>query len=148
SNHLRGQRDDLHEPLLAQLAPHRAEDARRPRLARIVYDNRGVVVETDVRPVLAPHLLRRPDHDRLGHVPLLQHPVRERVLDLDDYDVAALSVTPPRPAQHSNAQGLLRPRVVGDPHDRFLLDHCRLTSLARSLRRRATAWSSTAAASP
>src|SRR5690606_31475225 len=148
SDHLRRQRNDLHEPLLTQLAPDRTEYARPPRLARVVDDHRGVVVATDVRPVLAPHLLRRADHDRLRHIPLLQRPIRERVLYRHDDDVAHPSVATPRTAQHPDAERLLRPRVVGDPHDRFLLNHCRLTSLARSLRARATAWSWTVAVSP
>jgi len=36
SEHLRCERDDLHEPLVAQLAAHGAEDARAARLGDIV----------------------------------------------------------------------------------------------------------------
>src|SRR5919204_4225203 len=64
SDHLRRQRDDLHELLLAQLARHRPEDARRPRLALLVDDHDRVLVEPDVAAVLAPGLLRRAHHHR------------------------------------------------------------------------------------
>src|SRR5437762_7264011 len=40
SDHLRRERDDLHEPLVAQLAPDRPEDAGRARLA-LVGDERS-----------------------------------------------------------------------------------------------------------
>src|SRR6476646_326729 len=51
--HLRRERDDLHVPLLAQLAGDGAEDACGPRLARVGDQHRRVLVEPDVRPVLA-----------------------------------------------------------------------------------------------
>src|SRR5687768_11434514 len=42
---LRRQRDDLHVALLAELARHGTEDARRARLAVVVDDDDGVLVE-------------------------------------------------------------------------------------------------------
>ena len=45
--HLRGEADDLHEVLLAQLARDRAEDARAARVALVVDDHGGVLVERD-----------------------------------------------------------------------------------------------------
>src|ERR1700709_1048641 len=75
SEHLRCERDDLHEPLVSQLAAHRAEDARAARVARpppgapgaedgraarlavLPQDDRGVLVELDVGPVRAAALL-------------------------------------------------------------------------------------------
>src|SRR5690606_5031003 len=101
SDHLRRQRNDLHEPLLTQLPPDRAEDARRTRVAGIVDDDRRVVVEADVGPVPAAHLLRRTDDDRLGDVALLQRPVRKRLLDGDDHDIAHPGVTPARTAEYT-----------------------------------------------
>src|ERR1044072_3302192 len=52
SEHLRGQRNDLHELLLAQLPTHGAEDARAAGLAIGLEDHGGVLVEADVGPVL------------------------------------------------------------------------------------------------
>src|SRR3712207_4021525 len=53
SDHLGGERHDLHVLLLTELARHGAEDARRPRLALLGDDHDGVLVEADVAAVLA-----------------------------------------------------------------------------------------------
>src|SRR5919198_2037507 len=58
--HLRRERDDLHVSLLAQLPGDRAEDTGGPRLARVVDQDRSVLVEPDVGPVLPAGLLGRP----------------------------------------------------------------------------------------
>src|SRR5699024_2129279 len=71
SQHLRCQRDDLHEALVAQLAADGAEDARSARLAVGLEDHRRVLVEADVGAVGAPTLLGRADDDRLDDVALL-----------------------------------------------------------------------------
>src|SRR5215207_7897741 len=71
SEHLRGERHDLHEPAVAQLAGHRPEDARAARVVLGVDDHRGVLVEGDVRAVLAPELLLRAHDHRLDDVALL-----------------------------------------------------------------------------
>src|SRR3954464_6497476 len=55
--HFRRQRDDLHEPLGAQLARDRPEDARADRLELGVQQDRGVGVEADERAVVAPDTL-------------------------------------------------------------------------------------------
>src|ERR687895_85386 len=56
SEHLRGEGDDLHEPLVAQLAPDRAEDAGPPRLAVLLDEHGGVLVEPDVGAIRPPAL--------------------------------------------------------------------------------------------
>src|SRR5699024_10140810 len=71
SDHLRSQGDDAHEPLVAQLTAHRAEDAGSARLAVTLEDDRGVLVETDVGTVGSTALLGRPHDDRLDDLPLL-----------------------------------------------------------------------------
>src|SRR3954452_19489476 len=48
SEHLRGKRDDLHEPLLTELATDRAEDAGAARVTTVTDEHRGVLVEADV----------------------------------------------------------------------------------------------------
>src|SRR5690349_19111712 len=55
--HLRGERDDLHEVAIAQLARHRTEDARAARVVGGVDDHGSVLVEGDVGAVLAAELL-------------------------------------------------------------------------------------------
>src|SRR5213079_3140912 len=52
SEHLRGQRHDLHEVALPQFPRHGAEDARAPRVVLGVDQHSGVLVERDVGAVL------------------------------------------------------------------------------------------------
>src|SRR3954465_13954637 len=123
--HLGPERDDLHVLLLAQLAGDRAEDTRRPRLARIIDDHDGVLVEADVAAVLPPRLLHRAHDDRLRDVALLHRSVRERVLHSHDDDVAEAGIAPAGSAEDADHERRLGPRVVRDLHHRFLLDHGR-----------------------
>src|SRR5205814_3170760 len=104
SDHLRRERHDLHEPLLAQLATHRPEDARGAGLALIGDEHRGVLVEPDVGAVLAPRLLRGAHDHGLHHLALLDLPL----------GMASLIVTPtmsPRPPERRF--GPPRPRIPG-----------------------------------
>src|SRR5205807_3737736 len=78
--HLRCERDDLHEPLVPQFAPDRAEDAGTAGVAAVLDDDGRVLVEPDVRTVRAPPLLGRPDDDRLDDVALLDAGTRDGVL--------------------------------------------------------------------
>src|SRR2546430_11830890 len=71
SDHLRRERDDPHEPLVAQLAPDRPEDAGRARLALVGDEHGGVLVEPDVGAILALGLLGRADDHRLHNLALL-----------------------------------------------------------------------------
>src|SRR6476620_7533565 len=123
--HLGRERDDLHVLLIAQLAGDRAEDTRRPRLARIIDDHDGVLVEADVAAVLPPRLLRRAHDDRLRDVALLHRPVRERVLHGHDDDVAEAGIAPACAAEDADDERRLGARVVRDLHHRLLLDHRR-----------------------
>jgi len=142
--HLRRQRDDLHELLVAQLAAHGAEDARATGLAVVLEDHRGVLVELDVRAVHAPALLAGAHDDRLDDVALLDVAARDGVLDGGDDDVTDTGVATAGPAEHTDAEDLLRTRVVGDPKSRLLLNHlqnsCRLPVLARCEPGRTDMW--------
>src|SRR5690606_1495618 len=117
------QRDDLHEPLVAQLAPDRAEDARTARLAVVLEDDGGVLVELDVGTVRTTALLGGADDDGLDHVTLLHVAARDRVLDGCDDDVADSGVATARATENTDAEDLLGTRVVGDTKSRLLLDH-------------------------
>src|SRR5919199_6025146 len=70
SEHLRSQRNDLHELLVAHFAPHRPEDAGPPRVPVVAQDDGRVLVEADVRAVGATPLLDGPDDDGLDDVAL------------------------------------------------------------------------------
>src|SRR3954471_5185371 len=124
SDHLRGERDDAHEALLAELTADRAEDAGATGLRAVgAEDHRGVLVELDVRAVAATVLLDGAHDDGLDDVALLDVAARDRVLDGGDDDVADAGVAPTRAAEHTDAEDLLGARVVGDLESRLLLDH-------------------------
>src|SRR4051794_4628891 len=123
SEHLRSQRNDLHELLLAQLAAHGAEDAGASRLAIGLEDHGGVLVEADVGTVLTTALLHGPHDHGLDDVALLDVAPGDRVLDGGNDDVADAGVAPTRAAEDTDAEDLLGTRVVGDLESRLLLDH-------------------------
>src|SRR5215218_2950417 len=123
SEHLRGERDDLHEVALAQLARHRAEDARAARIVLGVDQDGGVLVEGDVGAVVAPELLLRPHDDRLDDLALLDRSVGNRLLDGADDHVADAGVAAVRAPGDPDAQHLARAGVVGDLQPGLLLDH-------------------------
>src|ERR1700759_1928393 len=135
SEHLRGERDDLHEAAVAQLARHRAEDARAARVVLGVDDHRGVLVEGDVGAVVAPELLLRAPDDRLDDVALLDRSVRVGLLDRGHDDVAHAGVAPARAAHHADRQDLARAGVVGHAQPGLVLDH-RARSSTSSRRQR------------
>src|SRR5258707_455672 len=68
---LRSQRNNLGKFLFAQLASHWAEYARADRLAGIVDQDRGVVVETNVGAIPAPALFAHAHNHRFHHRALL-----------------------------------------------------------------------------
>src|SRR3954454_15741450 len=104
SEHLRCERDDLHEPLVAQLAAHGAEDARAARLAVLPQDDRGVPVELDVRAVGTPALLGGAHDDRPDDIALLHATAGDGVLDRADDHVTDAGVTTTRATQHADAE--------------------------------------------
>src|SRR5215208_1456507 len=122
SEHLRGERDDLHEAAVAQLARDRAEDARPARVVLGVDDHRGVLVEGDVGAVVAPELLLRAHDDRLHDVALLDRPVRVGLLDRGHDDVPHARVAAARAAHHTDREDLARAGVVGHAQPRLVLD--------------------------
>src|SRR6478609_9432030 len=114
SQHLRGERDDPHEPLVAQLAADWAEDARAARGEVVLDDDGGVLVEADVAAVGTAALLLRAHDDALDDVALLDTGTRDGVLDGGDEDVADAGVATAGAAEHLDAQHLLGAAVVGD----------------------------------
>src|SRR4029079_8787810 len=120
---LRGERDDLHEVLLAQFTRDRPEDARAARVPGLVDDHGRVLVEGDLRAVVAAVGLLRPDDDRLHDLALLDRALRGRGLDGADDHVADARVAAMRAAEHADAQDLPGAGVVGDTQTGLLLDH-------------------------
>src|SRR5215212_8101497 len=128
SEHLRRERDDPHEAAVAQLAGHGPEDARAARVVGGVEDHRGVLVEGDVGPVVAPELLLRAHDDRLDDLALLDGALRVRLLDGGRDDVAHARVAAAGAAHHADAEDLTGARVVGDLEPGLVLDHFALSS--------------------
>src|SRR4051795_11866345 len=102
--HLRRERHDLHEVLLAQLAGDRPEDARPARVAGCVDDHRRVLVERDQRPVVAAERLLRAHDDGLHHFALLDRALRGCGLDGRRDDVADPRVAALRAARNADAE--------------------------------------------
>src|SRR4029077_14895067 len=118
-----GERDDLHEVPFPQLARDGAEDAGPTRVALLVDDHRGVLVEGDRRAVVSSERLLRPDDDRAHDLPFLDSALRGRRLDGADDDVADPRVAAMVAANDADAEDLAGAGVVGDPEAGFLLDH-------------------------
>src|SRR5690606_31624869 len=110
--HLRCQRDDLHELTVPQLPADRAEDARAARFVVVLDQYRGVLVEPDVRAIRTALLLLRTHDDRAHHIALLHAGAGDGVLDRGDDGVADACVPPAGTAEHADGQDLLRTRVV------------------------------------
>ena len=126
SQHFRRERDDLHELLLAQLAGDRPEHARPDRLALVGDQDRGVVVEADVRAVPPALVPARPhDHrpDDTLAVLLDERRIRRALLDRGRDDVAETRVLACRAAAHPDARDLARARIVRHLEDGSHLDH-------------------------
>src|SRR3954469_20283264 len=121
--HLRREAHDLHEVAVAQLARDGPEDAGAARVVLCVDDDGGVLVEGDVRAVVAPELLLRAHDDRLDDLALLDRPLRVGLLDGGGDDVADARVAPARAALDADAEDLARAGVVGDLQPGLVLDH-------------------------
>src|SRR3954462_14881819 len=125
--HLRREAHDLHEVAVAQLARDGPEDAGAARVVLCVDDDGGVLVEGDVRAVVAPELLLRAHDDRLDDLALLDRPLRVGLLDRRRDDVADAGVAPARAALDADAEDLARAGVVGDLEAGLGLDHFALS---------------------
>src|SRR5207237_8594801 len=99
------------------------EDAGPARVALLVDQDDGVVVELDVGAVGTPALLRGPHHDGPHDLTFLHASAGQRVLDRAHDDVAQARVPPARPTEHADAEHLAGARVVRHSTPRLLLDH-------------------------
>ena len=113
--HLRGEGDDLHEVLLAELAGDGAEDAGSARVVLRVEQDGRVLVEGDVGAVGAAELLAGANDDRLDDLALADAAVRRGGLDRGGDDVPDAGVAAVVAALDADAEDLAGARVVGDP---------------------------------
>src|SRR3984957_19629868 len=123
SKHLRCERHNAHEALVAQLAADGPEDAGPARLLLVVDENGGVLVEADVAAVRTTLLLLRPHDDALDDVASLDGGAGDGVLDRGHEHITDAGVAAARPTEHADAEHLACAGVVGDPEPGFLLNH-------------------------
>src|SRR5690606_8057119 len=109
----------------------RAEDTGATRVAVVLQNDGGVLVEADVRAVRTAALLDGANDDRLDDVTLLHVATGDRVLDGGDNDVTDARVAATGATEHTDAKDLLRTSVVGDTQSRLLLDHVYLLVVCR-----------------
>src|SRR5208337_2213152 len=110
---LRSQRYDLGELLLAQLSCHGTKYARPHRLAGIVDEHRGVVIEADVRAVLAAVFLAHAHDDALHNLAFLDLAFRRRFLHRRGDDVTQPGLQSRVATEGENAHELPRSGIVG-----------------------------------
>src|SRR5712664_3349118 len=120
---LRSQRNNFREFLLAQLARHRAEHARPDRLARIVNQHRGVVVEPDVRAILAPPFFPHPHHNCLHYGSFFNLAFRCCFFYRGGDDVAEARLQSRVAAHRHDAGQLARAGIVGHRQPGSHLNH-------------------------
>src|SRR5262245_36954422 len=120
---LRRERDDLHEPALAQLARDRTKYTGADRLVVVVVQHGGVAIEADVAAVAAALLLDRADDHRLDDLPLLDGALGRRLFHRRGDDVAQPRVAAGRSTDRVDDRDLACAGIVGDVQDRPHLDH-------------------------
>ncbi|BAI64322.1 coenzyme F420-reducing hydrogenase, beta subunit [Rothia mucilaginosa DY-18] len=122
--HLRSQRNDLHELLVAKLTTHGAEDTGTTGITiSVLQDHCGVLVELDVGAVGTTGFLLGADDDCLDNVTLLYGTAGDCILDGCDNDVANACVATRGTTENTDGQDFLRTSVVGDLQSRLLLNH-------------------------
>src|SRR5437867_6961930 len=92
-NNFRGQRNDLHEFLFAQLARDRPEDARAPRIIFFVDNHNGVGIKAQVGPIRAADWCFGPHDDSRDNFTFFDRAIRGGFLDMGLDDVAHSRVT-------------------------------------------------------
>src|SRR5260370_609551 len=113
-NHFRRQRNDLQKLSLTQLAGHRTKNARPHRLARVINQHRGILVEADVGAVAPPMLLARAHDHRLHHFAFLHLSIGSGFFYSRGDNVAQAGIQPGGPAERQNHLQLAGAGIVGD----------------------------------
>src|SRR5262249_61107503 len=106
-------RDDFQVVAVAQLAGDGPEDACSARVALVVDQHGGVLVEADVAAIRAAELLGGPYDNGAHHVTLLDRGIGDGLLDGGDDHVADAGGGLLRAAEDADALDGARARVVG-----------------------------------
>src|SRR6056297_58832 len=123
SEHLRRERDDLHEVLRAQLTNHGPEDPGADGLVVVVEDHGGVAVKTDGGAILAAHFLGGAHDDGLADVALLDAATRNGLFHRHHNDVADGGVFPLGATQDLDALNSPGSGIVSNIQIGLHLDH-------------------------
>src|SRR5690606_1705622 len=135
-DHLRCERDDLHELLVAKFTADRPEDTGAAGLPVCLENDGCVLVEADVRAICSTSRLACPNDDSFDDVALLHVAAGDRVLHGCDDRVAETCVATLRAPEYTNREQLLGTGVIGDLESGFLLNHLLLLqSVSRGLLR-------------
>src|SRR5688572_13043455 len=121
--HLGRERNNLHEPALAQFARDGPDHARADRLVLVVDQHRRVAIEADVTAVTPALLLTRAHNHGFDDLALLDRAVRCRFLHRSGDDVTEACVAAGGPANRVDHRDLPRAGVVGHVENRAHLDH-------------------------
>src|SRR6056297_1450300 len=121
--HLRGERDDFHELLGAQLAHDRPEDTGTDRFIVVVQDNSRVAVKADGGAIFAADFLGGAHADGLADVTLLHATARDGFLDGHDNDVAHRRISALGTTQNLDALNPASTGVVSNIQIGLHLDH-------------------------
>src|SRR5699024_7913649 len=122
----RSQAQDLGVAGITQLAGHRSKDTGALGALVSHDDDGGVLIKTDVGPVVAAHAVRAAPDASLHHVALFHGAAGGCLLDRADHDVANICISLAGTAQHAEAHQLFGTGVVGNFEISLHLNHIRL----------------------
>ena len=106
------QRHNFHELLVTQLARHRSENPRAPRVQFFVDYHNRIAVKAQIGAVVAPDGLARAHHHRVNHFALFDRSIGRGFLDVRLNDIPDMRVTLVA-AQHADGRGAVGAGVVG-----------------------------------
>ncbi|VXB67409.1 hypothetical protein ARTHRO9AX_180619 [Arthrobacter sp. 9AX] len=129
--HLRSQRNDLHELLVTQFTTNRSEDTGTAGVTVALQDYSCVLVKLDVGTIRTAAFLLGTDDDCLDNIALLYVAARDCILDGGDNDVTDACVATTGSTENANGKDFLSTRVVGDLEPRLLLNHYLLLASRR-----------------
>src|SRR6056297_1239604 len=121
--HLRCERDDLHEVLRAQLTNHRPEDTGADRLVVVVQNDGGVAVKSDGGAIFATHFFCGTHDDGLADIALFHATARDGFLYRDDNDVTDGCVFTLGTTQNLDALNTASAAIVSNIQIGLHLDH-------------------------
>src|SRR2546425_3474548 len=108
---------------VAQLARHRAEDARANGLSRFIDEHGGVVVKADVGAILAAVFLAHAHDDRTNHFAFFALALRGGLLHRRGHNIAEARLEARVTAHRENAHQPARAAVIGHRQPGSHLNH-------------------------